>query len=108
MADRDLITEAMRWKYGAKCSKGVGMTIDVWEHPTEPKPTGSAVQTAVDKYKVYVSSGQQADDEKTAKFEIEITKALGLTMKEFMNEIMAGRVDPITNAELETKFKSHL
>tara|TARA_Y100000296_G_C5085100_1_gene211988 strand:- start:19 stop:348 length:330 start_codon:yes stop_codon:yes gene_type:complete len=35
-------------------------------------------------------------------------KAIGLTMKEFMNEIMAGRTTPISNSEFKTKFKSHL
>jgi len=29
-------------------------------------------------------------------------------MKDFMNEIMAGRTNPITNSELKTKFKSYL
>ena len=45
---------------------------------------------------------------KEEKFNRDIIKAVGLTMKDFMNEIMAGRTTPLTNAELKTKFKSHL
>ncbi len=42
------------------------------------------------------------------KFNQDIIKAVGLTLKDFCNEIMAGRTKAISNLELKTKFKSYL
>ena len=104
-----LIPQAMLWKYGANCAKTPdGNGIAVWEHPTEPQPSVQQVLIDVAEYEAYVSSGQLADDEKDDKFNKDTIKAIGLTMKDFMNEIIAGRVNPIINAELKTKFKSYL
>lgn len=103
------ISQAMAWKYGAKCSKSKdGTYIDVWEHPTIPKPTKAVMDADIIEYELYISSGQQADDQKEDKFNQDIIKAMGLTMKDFMNEIMAGRTNAITNNELKTKFKTYL
>tara|TARA_Y100000310_G_C20578126_1_gene761512 strand:- start:7 stop:345 length:339 start_codon:yes stop_codon:yes gene_type:complete len=49
-----------------------------------------------------------SDTDKENKFNRDIIRATGLTMKDFMNEIMAGRTTAITNSELKTKFKSRL
>lgn len=103
------IPQAMAWKYGAKCSKTKdGQYIDVWEHPTEPKPSKDQVAIDIAEYKTYISSGQRVSEEKDKKFNQDTIKAIGLTMKDFMNEVIGGRNNPITNNELKTKFKSYL
>ena len=103
------IPQAMAWKYGAKCSKTLdGQDIAAWEHPTEPQPSSAQVLLDVAEYENYVSGGGLLDAQNEAKFNQDIIKAVGLTMKDFMNEIMGGRIDPITNGELKTKFKSYL
>lgn len=105
----NLIPPAMKWKYGAKCSKTPdGTYIDVWEHPTIPKPTKTQMDIDVNDYSLYVSSGGQLNDQKEAKFNQDIIRAIGLTMKDYLNEIIAGRTTQIINSELRTKFKSYL
>ena len=103
------IPSVMFWKYNAKCADNkAGDTIIAWDHPTISQPSPAQVILDIAEYDAYVSSGQQAEEEKTASFNKDITKAIGLTMKDFMNEIMAGRVTSITNSELRDKFKSYL
>jgi|TARA_Y100000310_G_scaffold79733_1_gene76421 hypothetical protein len=81
-------------------------TIKHWnDAKLGPKPTLAQIDAQVSDVGADVTWQNKEQD---GKFNKDIVKAIGLTMKEFMNEIMAGRTTPITNSELKTKFKSHL
>lgn len=59
---RQLIPQAMLWKYGARCSKTAdGNYIDKWEHKTQPKPTREQVALDVAEYKEMLRQKEQAD-----------------------------------------------
>ena len=109
VASAESIPTVMAWKYNAKCADNeAGDKIIVWKHPSIPQPSEAQVALDIAEYDLYVSGGQQSSDEREAKFNQDIIKAMGLTLKDFMNEIMAGRITTITNTELKTKFKSYL
>ena len=83
------------------------ITIPVWNTAKlGAKPTTASLDSQV--------TDQDALDtevvaEKDRKFDRnDIIKAMGLTVKYFINETRAGNTTAITNAELKAKFKSYL
>jgi len=83
-----------------RCSED---TIVEWTD-ARTQPTQAEIDAVVDQDVV----DSETTNEQESKFNQDVIKAVGLTMKDFMNEIMGGRIDPITNGELKTKFKSYL
>lgn len=58
MSERLSIPQAMLWKYGpqALCSKNSdGDGIEIWEHPTIPKPNRIEVLRILDEYEAYLT-----------------------------------------------------
>lgn len=68
------------------------------------QPTQAQIDAVLDQN--VIDSENNLSEE--SKFNQDVIKAVGLTMKDFMNEIIAGRIDAITNSELKAKFKSYL
>jgi len=92
---------------GPKCSMEEDdqgeLQITEWKD-ARPRPTDIVIDSVTE---AEVNDSEEVT-KKERKFNKGIVKAMGLTMKYFMNEIMAGRTNPITNSELKTKFKSYL
>lgn len=87
-------------------SDGAGVFIKEWNTiKLGAKPPLASLDEAVDDA---TADATAEDKQRDRKFDTDTTKAMGLTMKDFMNEIIAGRVATITNAEMKTKFKSYL
>lgn len=87
-------------------SDGNGPYLSLWNAvKLGTQPTLAALDLAVSDS---VANNTAVDKDKQRVFDGSAIKAMGLTLKTFMNEIMAGRIDAITNAELKAEFKSHL
>ena len=83
-------------------SQGV-LRVTEWKD-ARSQPSDPVIDAVTEQEVIAIESATM----KEKKFNKDIIKAIGLTMKDFMNEIMAGRTNPITNSELKTKFKSYL
>lgn len=70
------IPQAMAWKYpGAKCSKTPdGQDINIWIHPTIPRPSKAQVAIDVQEYEIWKAS----DDATKAQATIDIDTELNL------------------------------
>lgn len=87
-------------------SDGNGVYIVFWNtSKLGTEPTLAALDAGVDDA---TADADNADKVQDVKFNRDTNKAIGLTMKDFLNEIMAGRTAPITSSELKAKFKSYL
>lgn len=85
---------------------GVDISLEYWNViKLGPAPTLASLDAQVTDAEADISF---LDSSKKAKFNQDTIKAVGLTMRDFMNQIAGGRTTEITKNELETKFLSYL
>ncbi len=86
---------------------GSGTRLEYWNTAKLlAMPTLAELDTRVDDA---TANATATDKEKDAKFNTAIIKAMGLTFKDYINELRAiESLPPITNQELRIKVKSYL
>lgn len=78
----NVIPQAMKWKYGANCSKTKDKTyIDRWEHDSVPKPTKEQLLIDIEEYETYLANEEILETQAKQDIENELLKVNGDAFK---------------------------
>lgn len=82
------LPEAMKWKYGAKISKGKDGYIDKWEHPSMPKPSREQAEKDLQEFLTYEASKKESykKDKSSLLTKLNLREDEIKTLKRIINE----------------------